>query len=93
MSTCTPSYRLDLTEEQLVLLVAMLGVALEDAPMSPAPMHSDDILHVMRSLARVVLAVDLPGELREILGPALTRLMVTAVSPPNLPAGIHSKKH
>ncbi len=92
MSTCTPSYRLDLTEEQLVLLVAMLGVALEDSPVAPALGYSEDILHVMRSLAGTVLAVEMPAELREILGPALTRLMVKVIGPAHVPTGIHSEK-
>ena len=93
MSTCTPSYRVELTEEQLVLLVAMLGVSLEESPGTSPLGYSTDILEVMRSLAAVLLAVEMPGELREILGPALTRLMVSVVLPAHSAASVVPQKH
>jgi hypothetical protein len=74
-----PKYRLDLSEEQLVLIIAMLGVALEDTPGNSQPAHSEEIRQVMRSLAGLLVTMDMPKELREVLSPALATLDLSLV--------------
>jgi hypothetical protein len=74
-----PKYRLDLSEEQLVLIVALLGVALEDAPGNSQPAHGEEIRQVMRSLAGLLVTMDMPKELRDVLSPALANLDLSLV--------------